>query len=328
MSSRTLEEQLTKYLADAHSIEVQALAQLERAPAIASEHSLADAFRAHLEETREHERLVRELLEQRNGDRSTIKDLAGRIGGWAMVVFARLNPDTPGKLTAHAFSYEHMELAAYELLSRVAARAGEQSVVDTADRIAGQEKAMAERLRHGFDSAVSASLGEKDASDPRSELVAYLQDAHAIETQAVQLLESAPALVGGSGLAAAFRDHLSETREHRRMIEGRLRAYDARPQRFQDTAMRIGGLSVGAFFRVQPDTDLKLAGFAFAFEHLEIAAYELLRGVAVRARDEHSASVAEQIVSQERAAADRIAACFDEAVDTSLAAIGTTRATA
>jgi hypothetical protein len=34
-------------------------------------------------------------------------------------MFARVNPDTPGKLATHAFSCEHMELAAYDLLERV-----------------------------------------------------------------------------------------------------------------------------------------------------------------------------------------------------------------
>ena len=64
-------------------------------------------------------------------------------GGWAMVAFAKLNPDTPGKLTAHAYSYEHMELAAYELLGRVASRAGERAVVELAQTIGAQERAMA-----------------------------------------------------------------------------------------------------------------------------------------------------------------------------------------
>src|SRR5829696_7460082 len=104
MPDRTLEEQLTKYLTDVHSIEVQAIAQDER---------LATAFREHLEETREQERRVRQELDERGADTSGTKDLAGRVGGWAMIAFAQLNPDTPGKLTAHAFSYEHMELAAY-----------------------------------------------------------------------------------------------------------------------------------------------------------------------------------------------------------------------
>src|SRR2546423_2855077 len=162
MRQRDLHEQLTKYLTDVHSIEVQALAELERAPQIAGDERLASVFREHLAETQEQERAVREQLEQRGADTSTLKDIAGRTGGWAMIAFAKLNPDTPGKLTAHAFSYEHMELAAYELLARAARRAGDQAVVELAERIGAQEKAMGERLAELFDVAVEASLREKD----------------------------------------------------------------------------------------------------------------------------------------------------------------------
>src|SRR3954447_26887771 len=154
MSDRTLFEQLTKYLTDVHSIEVQALAQMKAAPGIAGDERLAAIFREHLDETAEHKRLVEQELERRGEDTSSLKDVAGRVGGWAMVAFARLNPDTPGKLTAHAFSYEHMELAAYELLRRVAERAGDQAVVDLARTIGAQERAMAERLASCFDLAV------------------------------------------------------------------------------------------------------------------------------------------------------------------------------
>jgi hypothetical protein len=93
-----IQEQIVKYLTDVHSIEVQALAQLKAAPDIAGDERLAAVFREHLEETREQERLVRERLEERGADSSTLKDIAGRVGGWAMVAFARLNPDTPEPL--------------------------------------------------------------------------------------------------------------------------------------------------------------------------------------------------------------------------------------
>ena len=65
----------------------------------------------------------------------------------------------------------------------------------------------------------------------------------------------------------------------------RLHARDARPSRFQNTALRLGAVNLGVFFAAQPDTPVKPGGFAFAFEHLEIAAYELLRRVADRAGD-------------------------------------------
>jgi ferritin-like metal-binding protein YciE len=320
--SRDIDQQLIKYLTDVHSIEVQALAQLEQAPSIAGDPELAEAFRVHLEETREHEREIRALLEERGADSSTLKDLTGRVGGWAMIVFARLNPDTPGKLTAHAFSYEHMELAAYELLERAAQRAGDVGVVESARKIAEQERAMAQRLQAAFDQAVEASLRDKDADDLQAELVSYLRDAHAIESQAVKLLEAGPRLAGSDRLAEIFEDHLQETREHQRTIEARLAAHGSRPSIFQSTAMRIGGLNVGVFFGAQPDTPAKLAGFAFAFEHLEIAAYELLRRVAERAGDEQTVQDARRIGAEEREAAEQIASTWDQAMDAALEQLG------
>lgn len=249
---RTIGDQLTRYLTDVHSIEVQALAQLERAPGIAGDERLAEAFATHLDETRDQERRVGAALEARGADASTLKDVAGRIGGWAMIAFARMNPDTPGKLTAHAFSYEHMELAAYELLARAARLAGDDAVFELAQQIGAQERAMAGRLAAGFDAAVEASLREKDDDGIRSELVSYLRDAHAIEAQALQVLQVGGRLVGFEQLADVFRDHLEETRERQRLVEERLRAHDSGPSRFQDTAMRVGGLNIGAFSRLSP----------------------------------------------------------------------------
>jgi ferritin-like metal-binding protein YciE len=318
MPERTLDEQLTKYLTDVHSIEVQALAQMKAAPRIAGDERLAAVFREHLDETSEQERLVEEAIEARGADTSTLKDIAGRVGGWAMIAFAQLNPDTPGKLTAHAFSYEHMEVAAYELLARAAHRAGDQAVVDLAHRICEQERAMAERLAANFDVAVEASLREKDSEGIQDELVSYLTDAHSIEAQALQLLQAGPAVAGFDQLAAVFRDHLDETREQQRLVEERLRAHDAKPSRFQSTGMRIGGANLSGFFAAQPDTPAKLAGFAFAFEHLEIAAYELLRRIAERAGDPDSAAMAQRIAGEEREAASRIAATWDEAMAVTL----------
>ena len=79
-----------------------------------------------------------------------------------------------------------------------------------------------------------------------------------------------PRLTGFDTLAEIFRAHLDETRHQQAVIEDRLRAHDSGPSRFQSTAMRVGGLNIGAFFGAQPDTPAKLAGFAFAFEHLEL----------------------------------------------------------
>jgi ferritin-like metal-binding protein YciE len=125
MTGDDMHEVLVNYLKDAHSIEQQALQQLRAAPKIAGETGLATALQDHLVETEGQERLIRERLEAHGSKPSVLKDVVMRAGGAGFVLFAASQPDTPGKLNAHAYSYEHLELAAYELLDRIAQRAGD-----------------------------------------------------------------------------------------------------------------------------------------------------------------------------------------------------------
>lgn len=308
---RDRDEQLVKYLTDVHSIEEQALTQMRTAPEIAGDEKLAEIFREHLTETEAQERRVRELLEHHDAAPSKVKDLAGKGGGLGMLLFARSQPDTPGKLTAHAFAYEHMEVAAYELLRRIAERDDDEEVAKVARAIGAEEQRMADRLAASFDIAVEASLADLAPDDVGEQLVKYLADAHAIEQQAVQLLESGPSLAEDEELALTFRQHLKETRRHVELVEERLEARGASASLAKDAALRAGALNLGAFFGAQPDTTTKLAGFAYAFEHLEIAAYELLKRVARRAGDEETVKVADRILTEERAAAEKVAATWD-----------------
>jgi len=324
MPDRPIDDQLVKYLTDAHSIEEQALAQMRAAPDLAGDPQLAEAFRAHLAETERHEQLVRERLDALGASPARFKDVAGAVSGKAFVLFARSQPDTTGKLVTHGLSYEHMEWAAYELLLRVAERAGDAETASVAARIRDEEAAMAERLEGSFDRAVEASLREQDPDDLGKQLVKYLADAHAIENQAIGLLSKGPDIVGDPQLAALFEEHLEETREHQRLVETLLDTHGAGPSSVKDAAMRLGALNWGGFFGAQPDTPAKLAGFAHAFEFLEVGAYEQLLRVARRANDDDTARAADAILVQERAAARKIAALFDRAVDAALQAQGVT----
>jgi ferritin-like metal-binding protein YciE len=238
------------------------------------------------------------------------------------LLFARSQTDTPGKLATHGFSYEALEIGSYELLRRVAERAGDEETAEVARRIRDQEHAMSERLQAALDRAVDASLRDRSPDDLRDQLKKYLADAHAIEAQAMQLLLKGKDIAGDPELARLYADHLEETRDQQALVRERLEALGGSPTPLKDAGMRVGALNWGAFFAAQPDTPGKLAAFAFAFEYLEIGGYEQLRRVAERAGDEPTVAAAEQILAQERAAAARIAGQWDRAVEASLRAVG------
>lgn len=317
--TRDLTDQITKYLTDAHSIEQQSLQQMRTAPDIAGEAGLSQALRDHLQETEQHEGRIRDLLEARDASPSRLKDTVMRAGGAAFVLFARSQPDTPGKLAAHALSYEALEWASYDLLARTAKRAGEHEVAEVARSIRDEERRMMERIGGLFDRTVEASLDQVPSDDLQHHLRNYLADAHAIEAQSIQLLEAGKVMVlEYPALRTIFRGHLEESRSQQDRLETRLEAAGGSRSILKDAAMRLGALDWGTFFLGHPDTPGKLAAFAYAFEHLEIGGYEQLRRVAERAGDEQTAAVAETILGEERSAADRLMARFDQAVGAAL----------
>jgi ferritin-like metal-binding protein YciE len=83
----------------------------------------------------------------------------------------------------------------------------------------------------------------------------------------------------------------------------------------EDAASKIGGLNWSTFFSAQRDPLPKFAAFMFAFEHLEAGGYEQLRRVADLAGDLGTEVAVDQILFEERRAADRFAEAFDAAID-------------
>src|SRR5436309_3375272 len=98
MPERDLSEQLVSYLADSHSLEENALAQLRTGAETAGYEPLKQIFSEHLAETKEHERLVSERLESYGETSSKLKDLAQKGGAMMTGLAAKAAPDTTGKL--------------------------------------------------------------------------------------------------------------------------------------------------------------------------------------------------------------------------------------
>lgn len=299
------EAKLVRQLASVHAIGEQALAQMRRAPLIAGDERLAAVFAAHASETEAHERRLRERL--RAHGKGVLDGSSERAGGIGMAVFAAGEPDTPAMLLAHAFAYEHLEITAYELLRKRAEEAGDEETAAIARQLGEEARRMADSLEDSFDLVARASLNGDGKVDLAAQLERCMADVHAIEKQGLQLLEMGPRVIEDEALKRFFAAHLRESEEHEAMIRERIEARGAKPARARGAVLRLTGMQVGAFFAAQPDTTEKLVGFVAAFEHLEIAAYELLERAARRAGDHKVTGVAERILAEERAAVDALA---------------------
>src|SRR5579871_6773014 len=212
------ETKLVAYLRDAHAIEDQALVQMLLAQPLAGTGGLREAFRRHTPETRQHRRRVAERLRAHGARASRPRNAVMAAGGVGFAAFAAAQPDTPGKLAAHAYSYEHLELAAYALVAELATIAGEDATAQVAGQIAAEEETMARRIAATFDETTEASLANSSAAALDTRLTRYLREAHAIETQARVLLARARR-IGGTELRPHYERHLRETEGHLGLLE-------------------------------------------------------------------------------------------------------------
>ena len=162
------------------------------------------------------------------------------------------------------------------------------------------------------------------AHDWNSDLVTYLQDAHAMEEKSLQTLQAAVAVAGDPQLESLYQGHIMETQRHLELLKHRLETYDSSRSLLKDLGGRLAAVGVGAGLVAQPDTPAKLLAVAYAFEHFEIASYELLKRVAERAGDQDTMEMADKILVNERQAAEKLEASYDLALER--AAYGSQRA--
>ncbi|HWA55028.1 MAG TPA: DUF892 family protein [Solirubrobacterales bacterium] len=300
---------LVARLAEVQAIERQALAQARAGLQIAGDTRLADAFQAYLAETEAHEQRLRERLEAHGTDTSSSLP----PGGVSLVAFADSQPETLETLLAHAFAYVHLEIAAYERLRRAAEADGDAATAAIAREAIAAKEVLAARLAGSFDTVVEVSLNGGGPGELSTLLNSHLAAAHALEKQGLQLLEVAPKVLDDPGLREFLERHLRESEEHEAMLRERLEARGLEAAKAEDAVLRLGGLQLGASFAAEPDTGARLSGFAFAFENLEVATYELLARVAKRAGDEKVRRVAERVLAEERAAVEELAGRWDRA---------------
>jgi ferritin-like metal-binding protein YciE len=152
-----LEKELVEALADAHAMEKQSLTTLMAALKVAGDPQLESLYRGHIAETERHIELIEARLEAHEGSSSLLKDVGGRVSALALGAGVVAQKNTPATLVAVAYGYENFEVASYELLRRIAERAGDSQTVEMCDRILVNERQAVEKLGASFDLALQAA---------------------------------------------------------------------------------------------------------------------------------------------------------------------------
>jgi ferritin-like metal-binding protein YciE len=90
-----------------------------------------------------------------------VRQLGGVVGALAKLPLDFVRGEKSGRNARDAYATEHMEIASYELLRRVAQKAGDEETATAAQEIIEDEKAMANVISEHWDTFAELSLREE-----------------------------------------------------------------------------------------------------------------------------------------------------------------------
>ena len=157
----TIHDQLIKHLDEAHAMEHDVLRMLDGMISTTRDPDVLRELEHHRVETQEHAEQMRARLRAHGATPSAVRQLTGIVGALAKLPLDMVRSEKAGRNARDGFATEHMEIAAYELLKRVATRAGDDETVETCDRILEQERRMAEAIAADWDRFVDLSLRDE-----------------------------------------------------------------------------------------------------------------------------------------------------------------------
>lgn len=163
----------------------------------------------------------------------------------------------------------------------------------------------------------SASAGAEPGA-AKTPLVQRIDEAYAMEQGVLRMLDSMLSTTDDPELRTLLERHRHETEGHGARLKERLNHYGASPSAMREAAGMLSGVVKGFATLGRPDDLLRTMREAFAAEHMEIAAYELLERIATLGGDDETAKLAVRNRFEEQAMADRIAADWDRIVELSL----------
>jgi ferritin-like metal-binding protein YciE len=164
------EERLLQWLRDAHAMEKQAEQMLSGlAGRIKSYPQLKQKIEEHERQSRDQAQRVKGCIERLGGDTSLLKDAAAKFLAVGQGFSGLFVGDEVIKGSLACYTFEHMEIASYEILVAAAEEFGDSETVKVCEEILEEEEEMAEWLLENMAPLTREYLNreEKDLAEAR-----------------------------------------------------------------------------------------------------------------------------------------------------------------
>lgn len=142
------------------------------------------------------------------------------------------------------------------------------------------------------------------ATTAHDNLIAWLRDAHAMEEQALTMLNAQfERLESYPELKARIGKHIDETKQQAALLQGCLDRLGKGSSTLKDAAGKLTAMAQGLGGVFASDEVVKGSLASYTFEHMEIASYRILIAAAGYMGDEETANVCRRILDEELAMA-------------------------
>jgi ferritin-like metal-binding protein YciE len=156
-----LKAQLVKHIDEAYAMEQDVLRMLDGMISTTDDAELVQALRQHRLETQGHADRMEKRLAAHGASPSMVREAGGVLGALMKSVVDMTRSEKAGRNARDGFATEHMEIASYELLSRIAERAGDEETAADARAIVAEEQKMADAIAANWDKLAELSLREE-----------------------------------------------------------------------------------------------------------------------------------------------------------------------
>ena len=161
MPESDLREKLTSYISDAVAMEENVEQMLSGIISTTDDPAMRRRLEEHQEETRSQQERLRGRLESYGESASSLKGMAAKAGAAMKGVLDMGRGDKAGKNARDGYATEHLEIAAYQLLERMATIAGDEDTASVARTNRAEEEDMARFIEAHWDDVATQSLREE-----------------------------------------------------------------------------------------------------------------------------------------------------------------------